>query len=100
MQFPSCQPFTEQPRAIMPAWTARDLEQNNFDYLPLDPQEHTCIPFQNNLNTRLIERDNFKPEMPCLNNQQLPSINSPAFGGLSTPQNTCNRIGTCGPANL
>lgn len=60
MTYPSCQPFTEQPRATNPAWTARDLEQNNFKILPLDPQENTCIPFQNNLNTRLIERDNFK----------------------------------------
>ena len=102
IQYPSCEPFTEQPRAIMPAWTARDLEQNNFNYLPLDPQEHTCIPFQNNLNTRLIERDNFKPQVPCIDNgiAYVPSINSQTFGGLATPQNSCNRIGTCGSTNL
>ena len=59
----------------------RDLEQNNFNYLPLDPQEHTCIPFQNNLNTRLIE-DNFKPQVPCIDNgiAYVPSINSQTFG--------------------
>uniref|UniRef100_A0A6C0LI49 Uncharacterized protein n=1 Tax=viral metagenome TaxID=1070528 RepID=A0A6C0LI49_9ZZZZ len=100
IEYPSCEPFTEQPRATMPAWTARDLEQNNFSYLPLDPQEHTCIPFQNNLNTRLIERDNFKIQAPCTDNTKLPSINSQTFGGIATPQNSCNRIGTCGSANL
>jgi len=42
-----------------PAWLYRDLEQNNFDILPLNPQENTCIPFQNNLNTRILERDYF-----------------------------------------
>lgn len=100
LEYPSCEPFTEQPRATMPAWTARDLEQNNFTYLPLDPQEHTCIPFQNNLNTRLIERDNFKAQAPCIGDQKMPSINSQPFGGHATPQNTCNRMGTCGSANL
>ena len=100
LKYPSCEPFTEQSRAIMPAWTARDLEQNNFTYLPLDPQEHTCIPFQNNLNTRLIERDNFKAQAPCIDEKKMPSINSQPFGGHATPQNTCNKMGTCGSANL
>jgi hypothetical protein len=59
-EYPSCQPFTEQSRAIQPAWTARDLEQTKNQILFLNPQEHTCIPFQNNLNTRIIERDHYK----------------------------------------
>lgn len=50
---------TEQSRAIMPAWTARDLEQVDWYTLPLDPQENTCIPFLNNLDTRLLEKDHF-----------------------------------------
>ena len=57
--YPSCQPFTDQTRATNPAWTARDLEQDNFTVLPLDPQENVCLPFQNNLDTRLLERDYF-----------------------------------------
>jgi hypothetical protein len=62
MNYPTCQPFTEQPRTTNPAWTARDLQQDHFKILLLDPQEHTCIPFQNNLNTRLIEKDMFTPQ--------------------------------------
>ena len=54
-------PTTEQPRAIMPAWTARDLEQVNWWVLPLDPQEHVCIPFYNNQSTRIIQKENFVP---------------------------------------
>lgn len=57
-------PTTEQPRAIMPAWTARDLEQVNWWTLPLDPQAHVCIPFQNNLSTRILEKEHFKPHLP------------------------------------
>lgn len=63
--YPSCKPFTDQTRATNPAWTARDLEQVNWYILPLDPQENVCMPFQNNLNTRLLERDYFIPTAPC-----------------------------------
>ena len=57
MQYPSCAPFVEQPRATNPAWTVRDLEQSRFAYLHLNPQENTCLPFQNNLSTRRLEKD-------------------------------------------
>ena len=50
---------TEQSRVIMPAWTARDLEQVDWYILPLNPQENVCMSFQNNLNTRLIDKDNY-----------------------------------------
>jgi hypothetical protein len=54
----------EQPRATDPAWTARDLEQSHFSYLHLNPQENVCIPFQNNLSTRILEKDYWIRE-PC-----------------------------------
>ena len=64
VQYPSYKPFVEQPRATDPAWTARDLEQSHFSYLPLNPQENVCIPFQNNLSTRILEKDYWIRE-PC-----------------------------------
>jgi len=65
IQYPSCnQLYTEQSRAIMPAWTARDLEQVNWYYLPLNPQENTCIPFQNNISSRIIENNGASPKAP------------------------------------
>lgn len=56
---------TEQSRAIMPAWTARDLEQVDWYTLPLNPQENTCLPFQNNLSTRILEKDYFNEKNQC-----------------------------------
>jgi aspartate racemase len=66
---PSCNNlYTEESRAIMPAWTARDLEQVDWYYPPLNPQENTCMPFTNNLNTRILEKDYFTPKRDCLLN--------------------------------
>tara|TARA_B100001175_G_C19380844_1_gene576502 strand:+ start:408 stop:914 length:507 start_codon:yes stop_codon:yes gene_type:complete len=57
--------LTDQSRTTHPAWLYRDLEQNHMYPLLLDPQENVCKTFHNNLNTRLIERDSFKPTYPC-----------------------------------
>ena len=65
IQYPSCAPFTDETRASNPAWTARDLEQVNWYILPLDPQENVCIPFHNNMSTRILEKDNFVAKVPC-----------------------------------
>jgi len=67
INYPTCTNlFTEQPRAIMPAWTARDLEQVDWYYPPLNPQENTCMSFENNLNTRILEKDIFNSKKPCI----------------------------------
>jgi hypothetical protein len=63
--------YTEESRTIMPAWTARDLEQVDWYHLPLNPQENTCLPFQNNLSTRILEKDYFVSKIPCENNNHL-----------------------------
>ena len=68
IQYPVCnQAVTDQTRTTHPAWMYKDLEQNNRYPLFLNPQEHVCIPFHNNLSTRLLERDNYVPEVPCVN---------------------------------
>jgi hypothetical protein len=63
--------YTEESRTIAPAWTARDLEQVDWYYLPLNPQENTCYPFENNVNTRILEKDNFVAKLPCETNNHL-----------------------------
>ena len=63
--------YTEESRTIMPAWTARDLEQVDWYHLPLNPQENTCLPFQNNLSTRILEKDYFVSKLPCDTNNHL-----------------------------
>ena len=65
-EYPTCgEEITSQSRATHPAFLYRDLEQSNRYPLFLNPQENVCMPFQNNLNTQLLERDNFTPKIPC-----------------------------------
>jgi len=95
IKYPSMTPLTDQTRATHPAWMVREIVQDNFQYLPLDPQENICLPFQNNLNTRNLERDNFKPLVPtCMenNNEQL---NMSPYSGTSSVQTLCTKNGTC-----
>ena len=67
IQYPVCnQAVTDQTRATHPAWMYRALPQNREYPLFLNPQENVCMQFHNNLNTRLLERDNFIPKIPCL----------------------------------
>jgi hypothetical protein len=67
IRYPVCEkPVTHESRATHPAWQYRDLEQTRYYPLFLNPQENVCMPFHNNLNTRLLERDYFVPKMPCL----------------------------------
>ena len=98
--------YTEESRTIMPAWTARDLEQVNWYILPLNPQENTCMPFQNNLSSRILEKDNFVAQIPCFSdgpehlipgslpvNQGKRSLSYPSGPGICTHENSCELVG-------
>ena len=66
IQYPSYKKtFTEQSRATNPAWWYRDVEQVDWYYPPLNPQANVCLPFQSNLNTRIVEKDNFTATREC-----------------------------------
>jgi hypothetical protein len=79
--------LTDQPRATHPAWEVRDLEQTNWSILPLNPQENTCMTFENNVSTRLLERDNFLATAPCISNSS---------GVVASNSNdSCTNINTC-----
>jgi len=54
----------EQTRATHPAWMLRDIEQDNWKMLHFDPQENVFLPFNNNLSTRILEKDHFVPSIP------------------------------------
>ena len=65
--YPICkEALTDESRATHPAWQYRALPQNRDYPLFLNPQENVCFKFHNNLNTRLLEKDNFVPKIPCL----------------------------------
>ena len=63
---PEMAPITDQSRATHPAWEVRDAETVNWSILHFDPQENVCLPFQNNLSTRIIEKNEFHPKYPCV----------------------------------
>ena len=52
---------TDDSRATHPAWTYRDIEMNRWESPILNPPDKLEKPFHNNLNTRILEKDNFKP---------------------------------------
>lgn len=50
--------ITQQPRASAPAWTVRDIETFiDKDVLFMNPQENVALAFQNNISTRILEKD-------------------------------------------
>lgn len=73
VHYPTSSEFltTEQSRAIMPAWTAKDLQQNHAYILFEDPQKNTEMPFSNNSSTRIAEKDNFSRNLQPLYDDQL-----------------------------
>ena len=94
INYSSNEPFTEQSRVTHPAWLYKDLEQPHWSILPLNPQENTCKPFHNNLSTRILEKDYYKPSYPCVdggNKTSLPSHNFMNPHGV----NTCNNLNSC-----
>jgi hypothetical protein len=96
VQYPSCSKLTtEQSRATNPAWWYRDLEQVDWKYPPLNPQVNTCLPFENNLSTRILEKDYFTPKRDCVINEtksMLPTtfnlIRGSYVGGPNIPLQT------------
>ena len=59
---------TGQSRVTHPAWVYRETNNfnkrdsnyyvpNNFKYLHLNPQENICIPFHNNISSRMLQKD-------------------------------------------
>ena len=99
IQYPTSSNLTtEQSRATNPAWWYRDLEQNNFEYPPLNPQANVCLPFQNNLSSRILEKDYFTPKRDCVLNetkQMLPSSYNLIRGGYVGGPSTCNQTNSC-----
>jgi len=50
-------PFIEESRATHPAWTFRDVEHARWEHPFINPQDNVEVPFQTNLQTRILEKD-------------------------------------------
>jgi hypothetical protein len=104
IDYPVCDTLTtEQSRAIMPAWTARDLQQNHAYILPNNPQAHTEMPFQNYKSSRILEKDSFKREFDCVpQNNQFYTVPTDVYnsqykgknniGGQITCNSDCSKV--------
>lgn len=51
--------ITYHSRYTHPVCAFREKECNNFNYLFMNPQENVCYPFENNISSRIIEKDNY-----------------------------------------
>ena len=56
--------YIDETRASHPSWLYRDLEQTRWEYPLMDPQENVCKHFNNNISTRILEKDNYVPKIP------------------------------------
>jgi hypothetical protein len=101
ISYPSCSSlYTEESRATNPAWWYRDLEQVDWYYPPLNPQENTCFPFENNLSTRILEKDYFTPKRDCVineTNNYLPTSFNLIKGGYAGGPTICSNTNSCAP---
>jgi hypothetical protein len=60
------QPFIEESRASHPAWMYKDLEQTRWENPFLNPLNGLEKGFNENIQTRILEKDYFKPTIPII----------------------------------
>lgn len=66
INFPSFEKaVTDESRMMMPAWALRDQEQVNWQYLHYNPQIKAEMNFENNLSSRILEKNNFHSNIHC-----------------------------------
>jgi len=63
--YDSAQPFVEESRATHPAWMYKDITRERWETPWVNPQNGIEKPFQTNIQTRILEKDNF---VPIINN--------------------------------
>jgi hypothetical protein len=61
MHYRTEQPFVEESRATNPAWMYRDVDIQRWEMPFINPQEVIEQPFNWNVQTRILEKDNFTP---------------------------------------
>jgi hypothetical protein len=63
ISYTSSQPFVEESRASHPAWTFRDMEHSQWESPIVNPQANLEKPFHDNIQTRILEKDYYKPNV-------------------------------------
>ena len=103
IQYPSNNnTFTDQSRTTHPAWWYRDVDRINLDFPFLNPQENTFLHFQNYLNTRVLEKDNFTPKRDCITHESknyMPISYNLIRGSYVGGPITCQQTNSCDSVN-
>ena len=64
IDYKDCQKPSLDTRLIDPPCTLRGTGWNRWEPLCLNPQDHVFIPFDTNINNRLVVKDNHRPCLP------------------------------------
>jgi hypothetical protein len=65
-KFPTAVPYTDESRATHPAWTYREASMDRWEAPFINPQANVELRFPNNLQTRIIEKDNHRDFYPTV----------------------------------
>ena len=77
-------PTVEHTRLSNPSCNLRGTGWNRWEWLCQDPQERVLIPFDYNINNKLVVRDNHRPCIPRPIDQEL-ALPKPTDGVIHTP---------------
>ena len=81
-------PITEESRASHPAWTYKDLEHSRWETPILNPQNDLEKKFNDNIQTRIVEKDSFRPQIPVVGNVENFYLSGPSMC-IAGNENTC-----------
>jgi hypothetical protein len=59
-------PIVNESRATNPAWMYRDIDYNRWESPFLNPQNGLEKPFNENIQTRILEKDHYVPTVPVV----------------------------------
>jgi len=62
--YETAKPIVDESRATHPAWMYRDMEHSRWEHPWINPQDNFEQAFPWNIQTRVLERDFYKPKMP------------------------------------
>ena len=71
MNFNDCGMFTEDCRLSNPPSTLRGTGWNRWEWLCKDPQDRVIEPFDFQINTKILSKDNHRPCVPRPVDQKL-----------------------------
>jgi hypothetical protein len=67
-------PIVDESRATHPAWMYREAEHNRWEHPWINPQDNFERSFDWNVQTRILEKDNYVPNIPIISNIERVNI--------------------------